>query len=174
MKSHKAAVATSLITSATIAAAIVMLVKGDRETPVPVVVADVCRGLVILMAVYALGLMLMMIHRLMGVKLNPDDELMVPSFAVLMGLFCCEVFIILYLATRLGRASISWPTVLAFTGMILLDVGLTSLLRRICLMVLKAGNHGIVKFTMTETSHPGPDIDLSPSSPNAPTKEVIK
>ena len=116
------------------------------------------------MIAYVLVMMLVMIRRVMSVKLDPQDQLTVPSYAILLGLLCSQAFIAMYIYTRIRRPSIGWPTLLGFVSMFLIAIGVSTLSRRILRMVNRAGD-GTVKMTMTDTSKPGPDIDLSTKHP---------
>jgi hypothetical protein len=122
---------------------------------------------VIVVAAFNTLLMVLMVRNIMRVRVDPCDQLTVPSFIWMICYFMAVVFMVLEIVSRFGLPLVGWQTVDAFIVMIVSTMTLTVLDRRLRKMVNRA--HGsIIKLTITDTGKQGPDIDLTTSTPVVP------
>jgi hypothetical protein len=142
------------------------------KIPVPNHVADLIRVVVLAQAGIALGFMFRIVLYFYQAKLDKNDRLLYPTATVCMIYVGCVFYIAADLASRLDfdgkhfNTFMTWRTPLAFVLFGASDIALYVLKVRLSGMIGRAiGEGATVKVTMTDTSKPGPDIDLADQTP---------
>lgn len=163
------------VATMTVGVAGVALFLDQTEIPLRSRTADAWRVFVMAQAGIALGLLGAIVWQMGLAKISPKDRLIRPLAMVGCAYFLMTLFIGFELAGRWNQGHISWRTPLAMAAFFLSDFGLLLLMLRVGRAVHKSQETGgSVKLTITDTSRPGPDIDLETSghvTTNPPTPD---
>jgi hypothetical protein len=123
--------------------------------------ADAVRFLVLAQVAFALGQMLQLIADFQGVKVDARDQLTVPLAMFAIWIFTLSMYVALDVADRMGRDGISYKSPLAFVAFGFGIVTLYIFRKRLNGALTRArSSSATAKLTVTDTSKPGPDIDL--------------
>jgi hypothetical protein len=110
---------------------------------------------------FSLGLLGFIFFHFMQARIDKADSFIRPIMLVAIAYFLLTLFVGLELASLLGVAWVTWRTPLAFVAFGLSDIGLSMLLVRFRLIARRVHDtDATVRIAITDTSKPGPDIDL--------------
>lgn len=128
---------------------------------VPQPVADGCRVMYFALAGITGGLMAFVLWEFHKVRIDPSDRFLRPLGRVGLGLFLCVTFMAAAITEHMGESLLTWKTPYAIVACVVVVVGLGQLLFSLRKVSGNAKDtDATVRMTLTDTSKPGPDIDL--------------
>lgn len=124
--------------------------------------ADAWRVVSMTLAGFALGAIWLIGFRFSKLNFDDRDKLRSPLAWVGFSYFLVTAYIGTDLASRFGENRITWRTPYSFAAYLTMLVSIKILSRRLRHALRRADQrHARVKLTITDTSTPGPDIDLT-------------
>lgn len=136
----------------------------DVDGPTVVLPAYAANGLRVVVftaAGFGGAMLALIVSKFYRLRVSVSDRLVRPCLVLAAGMFASMVFMAAEIATRWDLHTITWRTPLGTAAFLLIAFPLLTIKRNLSRALRAAESTGAsVRVTLTDTSKPGPDVDL--------------
>jgi uncharacterized membrane protein YidH (DUF202 family) len=149
-----------VLTAVAITIGVLGLALDDTTIPIPAPIPDILRAVVMIQAGITIATLVALLKQVYKVRIDRSDELTEPALGLVLSHIVMSLFTVFVLTGWMKTASLTYRTPMAFFGLVIANMVTMRLAKRMIAMADKAKGE-MVKLTITLTSRPGLDIDLS-------------